>query len=142
MNLHGVAGPIVSAVNPTAPVSVQASIGKDTLPDGTAVPQYADAVWVPGQIQAMTFRDIQQVEGLNLNGTRRSIYLYGKVDGLVRPLNKGGDLITTSDGAVWLVAMVLEQWPNWCKVAVTLQNQVPTSADFQNPRNSANPPVA
>ena len=74
------------------------------------------------QVQALTFRDIVQIEGLNLQGTRRAIYLSGRVDGLVRSLNKGGDLITLPDGSVWLVAMVLEQWPDWVKCAATLQN--------------------
>lgn len=79
---------------------------------------------VPAQVQAMTFKDLEQVDGLNLNGTRRSIYFEGKLDGIVRSENKGGDLITLSDGpnaGTWLVAMVLEQWPDWVKVAVTLQ---------------------
>jgi len=45
-------------------------------------------------VDALTYKDIIQVDGLNLNGTRRAIYINGKVDGLVRPENKGGDLIT------------------------------------------------
>jgi hypothetical protein len=77
---------------------------------------------VPAQIQALTFRDITQIESLNLQGTRRAIYFYGAVDGLVRPGGKGGDLATFPDGSVWLVAIVLESWPDWCKVAATLQN--------------------
>lgn len=136
MNLHAIAGPVVAAVNPTQPVIVQVSIGRAVNPDGSQRAQYLPGVTVPAQIQAQTYKDIQQTQGLNLNGTRRSIYLYGKVDGLVRPENKGGDLITLADGSVWLVSMVLEQWNlDWCKCAITLQNQVPTSMDFSNPRN-------
>ena len=81
------------------------------------------ALVVPAQIQALTFRDLQQIDGLNLQGDRRGIYFYGEIDGLVRPDNKGGDLITFPDGTIWLVAIVLEQWPDWCKVAATLQNR-------------------
>ena len=136
MNLHSIVAGNITAVNPHVAVQVQVSIGKTTLADGTPVPNFLPPVTVPGQVQAMTYSDIKQVEGLNLNGTRRGIYLYGKVDGLVRATNKGGDLITTLDGSVWIVAMVLEQWPDWCKVAVTLQDQVSTSADLTNPRNS------
>lgn len=78
---------------------------------------------VEAQVQALTFRDIQQVEGLNLQGTQRAMYLYGDVEGLVRPTGQGGDLITMADATVWLVTHVLETWPGWCKVAVTLQNE-------------------
>jgi ABC-type oligopeptide transport system substrate-binding subunit len=77
---------------------------------------------VLAQVQPMTFRDIQQVDSLNLQGTRRSIYLNGSIDGLVRPDRKGGDLVLLPDGSVWLVALVLEQFPDWAKCAITLQN--------------------
>ena len=71
----------------------------------------------------MTGGDLRQVDGLNLNGTRKSIYLYGDVDAIVRVDNKGGDLVTlTDDGAVYLVHQVLEHWTKrWVKVAATLQ---------------------
>lgn len=77
---------------------------------------------VTAQIQALSFRDIAQMDGLNIEGTRRAIYFYGRIEGLVRPEGRGGDLVYFPDGTVWLVAIVLEQWPDWCKVAATLQN--------------------
>ena len=77
---------------------------------------------VPAQVQSLTFRDLQQIEGLNLQGTRRAIYFYGAIEGLVRPTGQGGDLVVLPDGQTWLVAIVLEHWPDWCKVAATLQN--------------------
>ncbi len=79
---------------------------------------------VDAQVQALTYDDLRQIDGLNLNGTRRAIYLSGELDGVVRSKLKGGDLITLSDGpnaGTWLVAHVLEQWEDWVKVAVTLQ---------------------
>lgn len=80
---------------------------------------------VPAQIQSMTYRDLQQTDGLNLQGDRRAIYFYGDIEGIVREDRKGGDLVTFPDGTVWLVAIVLETWgpsKDWCKVAVTRQN--------------------
>ena len=121
MNLHAIANPVITAVNPNYPVTVSISTGWTSNPDGTRVPTY-NVVQAMGQVQALSFRDIQQIAGLNLQGTRKAIYLYGEVDGLQRSTNQGGDLITLPDGSIWLVAMVLEQWPDWCKVAVTLQN--------------------
>ncbi len=79
------------------------------------------------QIQPMTWGDLHMVEGLNLTGTRRKIYLYGTVDGVERVHRKGGDLITVATGGtddgVYLVAQVLEQFPDWVSAACTLQNE-------------------
>ena len=78
------------------------------------------------QVQPMTWRDLQQTEGLNMSGTRRKIYLYGSVDSVNRVTRGGGDLITIASGVnagVWLVAQVLEQFPDWVSAACTLQNE-------------------
>jgi|SRR3974390_41224 len=123
MNLHAVAGPVVAAVNPTVPLSVLVSTGYTQDSAGKQVPQYApETVSVPGQLQSLTFNDLQHLDGLNIQGIKRAIYLYGRIDGLVRVDSKGGDLIMTPDGNTWKVVLVLEYWPDWCKVAVTLQN--------------------
>lgn len=128
MNLHGVVSGAIGAVNPFITGTVQVSTGYTTSDDGSQVPTYDTFDDVQMQVQALTYRDLLQVEGLNLNGTRRAIYMNGRADGVVRSLMKGGDLITIADGAnagVWLVAYVLEQWADWTKIAVTLQNEDP-----------------
>lgn len=189
MNLHQQASGAINLVNPFVPISIRVSTGYATDANFVRQPSYASAVVAPGQVQSLTFRDIQQIDNLNLQGTRRAIYVNGRVDGLVRVENKGGDLITVpgaffsgsisgntltvdkvnsgrlsvgdvlagsgvtdatkitalgtglggvgtyevdtdqtvaatamTSGAVWLVAMVLEQWPDWCKLACTLQD--------------------
>jgi hypothetical protein len=108
----------------SGPAGVAGGIGTYSVSEGqNVVPEVmATSLTLNAQVQALTFRDIAQLEGLNLQGTRRAIYLDGAIEGLVRPQNKGGDLITLPDGTVWLVAMVLEHWLDWCKVAATLQN--------------------
>lgn len=85
---------------------------------------FTTSLVVPGQIQPVGWRDIQMMEGLNLQGTRKKIYLYGRFDGLIRVDNKGGDLITDYAGNKYLVAMVAEQWDDrvWCSVFATLQD--------------------
>lgn len=130
MNLQGITASAVSAVNPMVTAQLRVSTGNVTNPDFTISPSYAPAVPVQAQVQSLTYRDLQQTEGLNLQGTKRAIYLQGDVEGIVRPTNRGGDLINMPDGTVWLVVLVLEQWgqnantpaEQWCKVAVTLQN--------------------
>lgn len=189
MNMHQVVAGAISSVNPLVPLSIRVSTGYAQDANFVRQPSYAPAQVVQGQVQALTFRDIQQLDSLNLQGTRRAIYVNGRVDGLVRVENKGGDLVTVPDaffegsisgttltvskvnagqlavgstlagsgvldgtkiaslgtglggvgtyevdlqqelpqtalrsGAVYLVAVVLEQWPSWCKLAVTLQD--------------------
>lgn len=95
-------------------------------PSTVAAPVAMTAAYLlQAQIQPVTWRDIQQMEGLNLQGTRIKAYLFGKVDGLVRTTSKGGDLLIVPSG-VWagtyLVAQVLEQFPDWVCAALTLQN--------------------
>lgn len=77
------------------------------------------------QIQPITWRDLQQLDGVNLGGVKWKAYLYGEVDAIVRPEKKGGDLITISSGrhqGVWLITEVLEQFPDWCCAALVQQN--------------------
>lgn len=125
MNLHRIVSGAIGAVNPRILVSVQISLGDTVNADYTTTPKFAPAVMVLAQVQPITWRDLQQMEGLNLQGTRKAIYLNGQIDGLVRPTNQGGDLITFPDGTVWLVAMILEGWnitAGFTKAAITLQN--------------------
>lgn len=122
MNLHAIVSGVIAAVNPTVFCTLQMSVGFSVAPDGSQVPQYATFANVPCQIQALSYQDLQHIDGLNIQGTRRAVYINGNWEGLNRATNKGGDLLTTPDGTVWLVAMVLEHWPDWTKVVVTQQD--------------------
>lgn len=130
MNLHGIAGPIVAAVNPMIQGTLLSSTGYSTSADGTQVPSYAAPITGPMQVQALTYKDLQQIDGLNIQGEARAIYLYGDWNGVVRPDMKGGDLISiASDASVpaplrgtnWLVKQSLENWPDWSKVVAVRQ---------------------
>lgn len=74
------------------------------------------------QMQPLSTGDLQHLDALNIQGEQRAFYFTGDGSGVSRPNQTGGDLIITPDGATWLVHTTLEQWPNWCKVAATLQN--------------------
>lgn len=85
------------------------------------------ALSVQAQIQPIAWKDIQMLDGLNIEGIRWKAFLNGQLDGLVRPERKGGDLLVIPPGhrhaGTWLVAQVLAQWPDWVEAAITLQNQ-------------------
>jgi hypothetical protein len=121
MNLHNIATGYVSAVNPPLIGTLQTSTGYKTNADGTRVPTYAPAVQVSCQVQALQYNDIVKLQGLNIQGVRHKLYINGKWEGIVRADQRGGDLLTMPDGTLYLVAMVLENWPDWCSVAVTEQ---------------------
>lgn len=83
-------------------------------------PTYAAPVSGPAQIQALDSVDLKQLDGLNIQGTIRAIYLRGVLAGVIRPDGTGGDIVQI-DGRDWLVVKVLESWPTWTKAAITLQ---------------------
>lgn len=126
MNLHGIVAGVIGAVNPHTVGTVSINTGSTDTPSGVRVPTYRDYPNIRMQVQSLTFRDLMQLDGLNMNGERRKIYLFGEVDAIVRAFNKGGDLIRIANGVhrgTWLVAQTLEQFPGWCSVAATLQNE-------------------
>lgn len=135
MNLHGIVAGAISAVNPMIRATIKRSTGSKVNAAGVRVPQYSYPCgdYSMLQVQSLTFGDIQQLDGLNIQGTRRAIYAYGAISGIIRVGEKGGDLVVFDPGAlaegdVWLCAHVLEQWNDgardsaWCKIAITLQD--------------------
>jgi len=127
MNLHKIATGVVSAVNPYILVTLQLNSGYSVNQDGTRTPTYIYQQKIPAQIQALTFDELRLLDGLNIQGIKRAIYLSGQLSGINRSRNLGGDLIAFPQGDIWpygtlwLVILVVEQWPNWVKVAVTQQ---------------------
>jgi hypothetical protein len=121
MNLHSIAAPAVAAINPLTIATLRASTGSTTAPDGKRVPSYAAPVNVACQVQSLQYNDILQLDALGIQGSKSKIYVNGRWEGIIRPDRRGGDLITMPDGRVYLVTLVLEDWPDWCCVAVTLQ---------------------
>lgn len=124
MNLHAIVAPIISAVNPLVPATMKISAGYTTNPDGSTVPTYNTASGMV-QVQALTYKDLAQLDGINTNGIARAIYFYGEFNGVVRARRKGGDIITlTNDpnAGDWLIVHELEAWVGWSKSAIVLQN--------------------
>ena len=96
------------------------------------VPQYATDQPVRGNVQALTGKDLKHASLQNIQGVLRGVYLFGNVQGVVRPDAKGGDLLVFPQmlggtPQTWLVVAVLETWgveqSGWCKVAVCLQQR-------------------
>lgn len=128
MNLHGIVSPVISAVNPMVSATIKRSTGFTAQPDGTRIPIFERVPNVPLQVQSETYSDLQKLDGLNIQGVRRVAYAYGYWASVIRSLNVGGDLVVfptglMPEGRAWLLVWVLETWPDWCKFAITLQNE-------------------
>jgi hypothetical protein len=120
VNLRGIANGVASTVNPNIIVSVRRSEGYTIGAGARQIPAYAAAVEGPAQMQALDGSDLKQLEGLNVQGVIKGLFLTGNLAGVIRPESKGGDLIDIGE-QTWLVTKVLEGWPTWTKVAIVLQ---------------------
>lgn len=99
------------------------SAGYKVLPggDGTQIPVYNTYPNVMCQIQPLSTSDLQHTDGLNLQAINKSLYLNGNVEGVDRAAIKGGNTFTTPDNKIWLVTQVIEHWPDWSHLVITLQ---------------------
>jgi hypothetical protein len=125
VNVHSIISRYVGAINPNLPVTLYRSTGATQNADASRTPTYTlsmfktSRAWV--QVQPMTYGDIQMADALNIQGTREKMWINGQVSGLVRGLQRGGDLVVKPDGTNWKIALVLEAWPDWCSAVMTLQ---------------------
>lgn len=120
MNLHGIAGPMVGIVNPFVPAQLLVSTGYTKNADGSTAPSYAAPKDIRVQAQELSFKELQHVENLNLQGILKSIYCPGAVQAVNRLAGTGGDKIVIA-GDTYLAVAISEAWPDWCRVIGQLQ---------------------
>lgn len=126
MRLRTIANGAIQGINRDQQIMWVQNIGYTTAPDGTRTPGQTSTP-VNANVQALSGTDLRHMDGLNIQGVMRSVYLYGDVEGIVRAQGRGGDMLQFpmtpgSDVQNWLVTQVMESWPHWCRVIVTLQN--------------------
>lgn len=126
MRLRSIVNGAIQGINQDQPITWVQNSGYTTAGDGTRTPNQT-SVTVNANVQALSGSDLRHMDGLNIQGVMRSVYLYGDVEAIVRAQGKGGDVLQfpMTPGAAtvnWLVTQVMETWPHWCRVIVTLQN--------------------
>lgn len=119
MNLHGIVSGAIGSINPFVPGTMKISTGYTTSPSGTRTPAFNTLI-VSVQIQAMGYKDLQQIDGLNLQGVLRAVYVKGNFNGVNRPKQQGGDMLVIG-ADTWLIVQPLEEWADWSKFVVNLQ---------------------
>jgi len=121
MDLRGMANSSTSVVNSNILVTIHQSIGFTIGSGGKQIPSYSNGISGYAQIQAMDSEDLKQLDGINVQGVVRQIYLRGLLAGVIRPNQIGGDIIMISNKK-WLVTKVLETWPEWTRAVIVLQS--------------------
>ena len=121
MDLRSIANSVSSTVNSNETVTVLRSTGFTVGAGAKQIPTYATGVTGIAQIQALDGADLKQLDGLNIQGVLRAIYLRGELAGVVRPNQTGGDIVQRADGSSWLITTVLEGWSDWTKAVIVLQ---------------------
>lgn len=124
INVRAIANRRIQLVNANIPATLLKSTGYTTNDAGHRVPTFS-RVPVTIQNQAASNEDLKQTDGLNLQGTLRTVSIAGDLQGTIRAGNAGGDLLqfpdSTGTNRQWLVTQVLETWPTWCRVLVVMQ---------------------
>lgn len=126
MNLRPLANALTRVTNSNQDILWLQSFGFTTDAAGKRTPTFAPAQTISAQIQPLSGGDLRHADAQNMQGVLRTVYLYGDVEGVVRADQKGGDILKfpeTPGGLQrnWLVNQVMETWPTWCRVIVTLQ---------------------
>lgn len=131
LNLHAIVRPAITAVNDDTAANWLVSTGAAANTDGSRTPKYAPQQPVTAQVQPPSGKLLQHAEFLNIQGTIRSVYMYGNPQSISRVDAKGGDLLKFPQypGAkvdTWLVFVVEESGWNvddggWSRVGVVLQ---------------------
>ena len=120
MNLNAIANSVTRSVNPNIEISILKSTGYTIGTGRKQTPTYAASVTAYGNMQALDGKDLQQVSGLNIQGTIGALFVNTDIKGSSRPDGTGGDLVQFS-GETWLVVKVLESWSGWTKAAIVRQ---------------------
>lgn len=125
INVRGLANAAIQAVNTNQTIGWVQSSGYTTDAAGHRTPS-STTTSIEAQVQATSAGDLKHIDGLNIQGVMRSVYMYGNVQGVVRADQKGGDILQFPEvpggsSKNWRVVSVVETWPTWAKVIVVLQ---------------------
>lgn len=120
MNLHKIANAAIRRVNPNIPAVLKKYAGIIMGPGHKPIPSYLPDQNVTIQLQPISRGDMQHVDGMNLQGLAKVIYVNGNYFSVQRELEQGGDIFVIN-GEQWLVVEPVELWPDWCRLIVVLQ---------------------
>ena len=119
IDVRKLANNAIQTVNKDNIITIRKSTGYTIGEGRKQIPTYSDYRG-NAQIQALDNKAMQKVNALNMQGAARALYLTGELHGIIRDDEIGNDLVLWN-GKTWLVALVLETWETWSKVAIIQQ---------------------
>ncbi|EOW5050510.1 hypothetical protein ACOY09_003775, partial [Escherichia coli] len=102
MNLHKIANSAIRRVNPNISAILKKYAGETIGPGRKPVPSYLPDQNVTIQLQPISRGDMQHVDGLNIQGLAKVIYVNGNYFSVQREMEQGGDIFVIN-GEQWLV---------------------------------------
>lgn len=120
MNLRQIANNAITSINPNIPAVLKKYAGEIIGPGRKPTPSYLPDQNVTIQLQPISRGDMQHVDGLNIQGLAKVIYVNGNYFSVQREMEQGGDIFVIN-GEQWLVVEPLELWPDWCRLIAVLQ---------------------
>lgn len=123
MNLFSIANAAIQVIDKNIPATWRKSTGWADNPNHTRTPQYEDTE-IEVSVQPLSSDDLQHVDGLNIQGEKRAIWMYGDVQAVGRSEERGGDLLVFEQhgkSQTWKVVQVVESCPEWSHVIAVLQ---------------------
>lgn len=120
MNLRQIANNAITSINPNIPAVLKKYAGETIGQGRKPTPTYQPDQNVTIQLQPISLGDMQHVDGLNIQGLAKVIYVNGNYFSVQREMEQGGDIFVIN-GEQWLVVEPVELWPDWCRLIVVLQ---------------------
>lgn len=136
INLHQIVRQCIPALHPDETVLLIQSTGSVNV-RGRMTPQYAPVIAVEAQIQSMGNDDLQSMESEARTKISRKAWLFSQTanelipQGIIRSLQRGGDLLYRTDGSWWLVTAMMEDFSKsgWVSVSIVEQIEVPEEVE-------------
>ncbi len=120
MNLRQIANNAITSINPNISAVLKKYAGETIGTGRKPVPSYLPDQNVTIQLQPISRGDMQHVDGLNIQGLAKVIYVNGNYFSVQREMEQGGDIFVIN-GEQWLVVEPVELWSDWCRLIAVLQ---------------------
>lgn len=139
LNLHDIVRGAINSVHPDEEVQIIRSEGSTPDENGFAVTRYSRFTGVRAQVQSESDAALFHADMAGANSIVRRFYLYTPKSvieqpaGIFRPLTRAGDYIARSDGTIWLIDAVIDNFAgvNWLSVRATMQIDPPEGVEWQ-----------
>lgn len=130
MNLHAIATKAICAVNANEIVTLYQASGQENM-RGLVAAKYLAPQTIAAQVQAEYEAALQHIGETGQASVQSRFYVQADAlmtpQGLVRQLDRSGDIIERSDGTFWLVTAVPDDFviSGWVCLRATLQTIAP-----------------